>query len=112
MKKTTCSTLLFFLVLTMACKTEKKDKAEEQTVTQQQTENEWITLFDGTSTKGWRAYNGKELPPGWIAKDGELQFDTELGKEQDYTGGTDIIYGAEEFDNFEKIIFINLSYSC
>ena len=63
--------------------------------------DEWITLFDGTSTEGWRAYNGDALPPGWIAKDGELTFDTELGLEQDYTGGKDIIYGAAEFENFE-----------
>jgi len=63
--------------------------------------DEWINLFDGTSTEGWRAYNGDALPPGWIAKDGELTFDTELGLEQDYTGGKDIIYGLEEFENFE-----------
>jgi hypothetical protein len=62
---------------------------------------EWINLFDGTSVKGWRAYNGDALPPGWIAKDGELTFDTELGLEQDYKGGKDIIYGLEEFENFE-----------
>jgi hypothetical protein len=61
----------------------------------------WISLFDGKTTAGWRAFNGDSLPPGWIAKDGELTFDTELGLEQDYKGGKDIIYGAEEFDNFE-----------
>jgi hypothetical protein len=62
---------------------------------------EWISLFDGTSVEGWRAYNGDALPPGWIAKNGELTFDTELGLEQDYTGGKDIIYGLDEFENFE-----------
>jgi len=63
--------------------------------------NEWITLFDGTSTEGWRGYNGKTLPPGWVIKDGELTFDTEIELEQEYEGGKDIIYAAEEFDNFE-----------
>lgn len=94
---------VLLLCLTISCKTDKQ-KAEESTDTnnsQEETQNEWITLFDGTSTKGWRAYNGKELPPGWVAKNGELTFDTALGMEQDYTGGTDIIYGDEEFDNFE-----------
>jgi len=62
---------------------------------------DWIVLFDGTSVDGWRAYNGDSLPPGWIAKNGELTFDTELGLEQDYKGGKDIIYGLEEFENFE-----------
>ena len=69
--------------------------------TSQQESEEWIQLFDGTSLEGWRAYNDEELPPGWTIKDGELTFDTELGMEQDYTGGIDIIYGLEEFDNFE-----------
>ena len=67
-------------------------------------ESEWISLFDGETTKGWRAYNGKVLPPGWIAKDGVLTFDTELGLEQDYEGGKDIIFGDEEFENFEFYI--------
>ena len=66
------------------------------------TQNEnWIYLFDGKTTEGWRAYNGEKLPPGWIAKDGVLTFDTKLGLEQNYKGGKDIIYGKEEFDNFE-----------
>ena len=90
-----------FLCL-ISCKNEPKKVLEtaqekEETVAQE----EWIYLFDGSSTDGWRAYNGEELPPGWIAKDGELTFDTELGLEQDYKGGKDIIYGAEEFENFE-----------
>ncbi|WP_338039440.1 DUF1080 domain-containing protein [Maribacter litopenaei] len=81
----------------------KKEETSTETV-EQATAEEWIILFDGESTEGWRAYNGSELPPGWIAKDGALTFDTELGLEQDYTGGKDIIYGAEEFDNFELYI--------
>lgn len=82
----------------------KTDTTETDSVSTEATaaeENEWIMLFDGTSTEGWRAYNGEELPPGWTIADGALTFDTELGMEQDYTGGKDIIYGAEEFDNFE-----------
>lgn len=64
-------------------------------------ENEWISLFDGETTEGWRGYNSNEMPPGWTAKDGMLMFDTELELEQNYKGGKDIIYGNEEFDNFE-----------
>ena len=88
-------------VLFLSCQ-QKAKKNESKEVTRQMDDNsEWISLFDGTSTDGWRAYNGETLPPGWIAKDGELTFDTELGLEQNYKGGKDIIYGLEEFDNFE-----------
>jgi len=64
-------------------------------------ENEWISLFDGETTEGWRGYNSNEMPPGWTAKNGMLMFDTELELEQNYKGGKDIIYGNEEFDDFE-----------
>ena len=64
-------------------------------------ESEWIYLFDGETTDGWRGYNSEIMPPGWTAKDGMLMFDTELELEQNYKGGRDIIYGKEEFENFE-----------
>lgn len=101
MKKSAYYLLLGILITLMACQSKPKKEASENQPLQA---SEWIYLFDGTSTKGWRAYNGDELPPGWIAKDGELTFDTELGLEQDYTGGKDIIYGLEEFENFELYI--------
>ncbi len=84
-----------------ACNTENKPKEPETATEITSSSNDWIYLFDGSSTEGWRAYNGESLPPGWIIKDSVLTFDTELGLEQNYEGGKDIIYGAEEFDNFE-----------
>jgi hypothetical protein len=96
--------VIIFLVsaIVISCdKSQKKNEETNKTANAVKEENEWIILFDGTSLDGWRAYNGDALPPGWVAKDGELTFDTELGLEQDYTGGKDIIYGKEEFENFE-----------
>lgn len=62
---------------------------------------QWKYLFDGTSLQGWRAYNGTELPPHWVIKDGCLTFDTKMRLEADKSGGKDIIYSDEEFKNFE-----------
>ncbi|MBO6495787.1 MAG: DUF1080 domain-containing protein [Roseivirga sp.] len=76
-------------------KTENAQTAETE-------DDGWIYLFDGTSTDGWRAYNGDKLPPQWtIDEEGALTFDTEKRLEEDWQGGKDIIYAAEEFDNFE-----------
>jgi len=61
----------------------------------------WTYLFDGTSTKGWRGYNSKTLPPGWVVRDGVLMFDVDRKTDKEYVGGKDIIYGEETFDNFE-----------
>jgi len=89
-----------FLALA-ACKDSSKQKEESTPSETAEEQPEWVYLFDGTSLDGWRGYNMDSLPPGWTIKDSVLTFDTELGLEQDYTGGKDIIYGAEEFDNFE-----------
>lgn len=93
---------LSVIILLFACKSDpKKDQSSETAEEVASSENDWIYLFDGTSLDGWRAYNGDAMPPGWTIKDSTLTFDTELGLEQNYTGGKDIIYGAEEFENFD-----------
>lgn len=61
----------------------------------------WTYLFDGKSTYGWRAYNGTEIPNKWTAQDGNLTFETKFRTQEDWTGGNDIIYYLDEFDNFE-----------
>ena len=101
MKKTIV--LFLFTLVLASCKTEtKKDTKVAETINDEVSKTgDWIYIFDGKTTKGWRAYNGETLPPGWVVKDGALTFDTELGLEQNYKGGKDIIYGAEEFENFE-----------
>ena len=97
---------LYFLVIIFglfifACNKKSKQNEAEAYEKSIPDSAEWISLFDGESTTGWRAYNGDSLPPGWIARNGELTFDTELGLEQNYEGGKDIIYANEEFENFE-----------
>lgn len=102
MKKVYC--IFCAMLLTLACKNEtKKSKtAESEKAEVAVDENdEWIYLFDGTSTEGWRSYNGESLPPQWVIEDGALTFDTEKRVEAERKGGKDIIYGAEEFENFE-----------
>lgn len=101
--------LLLILMITAihGCKNKTKPKTDETATSETEgqkssaEDNEWISLLDGNSTEGWRGYNSNILPPGWIAKDGVLMFDTELSLEEDFKGGKDLIYGAEEFENFE-----------
>ena len=90
----------------VACKTDKKSERKEMVdqVQEVTTSEDWIYLFDGTTTDGWRAYNGDSLPPQWVIADGALTFDTERKLESDRKGGKDIIYAAEEFDNFELFL--------
>ncbi|SHJ80490.1 3-keto-disaccharide hydrolase [Pseudozobellia thermophila] len=102
MKKTVAIFCLFALLF--SCKSEKKDNAQQESPKEEivtADTDEWIYLFDGSTTEGWRAYNGEDLPPQWVVKDGVLTFDTEIRTEANRKGGHDIIYAAEEFDNFE-----------
>ncbi len=93
--------LLLAMCLFFACKKAPKKDTAKPEVPQKTSSNEWIILFDGTSTNGWRAYNGDSLPSQWIIKDGALTFDTEKRNEADHKGGKDIIYAAQKFENFE-----------
>jgi len=86
---------------------EKKAPTTNKTETAQKVnykKGAWIKLLEGENAKGWRAYNGDKLPPGWTIKDGVLSFNTKLGLEQNYKGGKDIIFAAQEFENFELYI--------
>ena len=80
-------TLLFILILLTACNSKK--------------DSDWVYLFDGETTEGWRAYNGETIPDKWAAIDGNLTFDTELKLEEEWSGGGDIIYHKEQFEYFE-----------
>ncbi len=98
---------LFTVASLMACKNgnqnsekEETDKSSENVAgTTAQEEDGWQYLFDGENADGWRAYNEKDaesLPEGWIIEEGTLKS---LGEGGDIGG--DIVYGEEEFDEFE-----------
>ena len=84
--------LLILISISLSCSNQNKNKS-----------NEWISLFDGSSLDGWRAYNGDQMPPGWKIVDSVLTFNTKqiLEQDYDYKGNRDIMYGDEEFENFE-----------
>jgi len=103
--------VLFLAILFSSCAklttSDSKAKVADQAkkivgTSESDSAGEWITLFDGTSTAGWRAYNGETMPPEWVIKDGVLTFDEDRKDlDVEHKGGKDIIYAAEEFDNFE-----------
>ncbi len=60
----------------------------------------YISIFDGTSFKGWRGYGKDKVPGKWVIEDGCIKFNgTGGGEAQDNDGG-DIIF-AHKFKNFE-----------
>jgi len=64
------------------------------------TENKdgWITLFDGTSTKGWHSYGLNTVGPIWQVQDGALYADT-TKKVKGSHGNNDLVTD-EEYENY------------
>ncbi|MBT8268403.1 MAG: DUF1080 domain-containing protein, partial [Bacteroidia bacterium] len=95
--------LFSIAIIIYSCKTDAKKVTEEKISSQ---ENEWTELLDNSRIDGWRAYNGDDMPPGWLIEGNTLTFKTEqiLEEDYDYKGSRDIIYGTEEFDNFELYV--------
>ncbi|MDY7395751.1 DUF1080 domain-containing protein [Aureibaculum sp. 2210JD6-5] len=97
MKKLTI--ILLVLLIFSACKYEKKDMAQTEesnteTVVENETTDEWITLFDGSSMDAWRGYLMDSMPSAWSIEDNALAFTPVKG------GGQDIIT-KETFEDFE-----------
>ena len=78
--------------------TQAKEEAEEA--------QDWIWLFDGSSTDHWRDIKKDEFPAhGWVIEDDVL---TVLGKTDDQPGGHDIV-SKERYSNFELLLEIKLT---
>src|SRR5688572_2759055 len=74
-----------------ACAEEKPN-----TLTPAEKKAGWKLLFDGKTTKGWRAFRGKDVPPAWKVEDGLLTF---AGKKEGVEGGD--ILTVDQFESFE-----------
>jgi len=73
--------------------------AAPNTLSEQEKSEDWILMFDGETTKGWREYDGEVFPDtGWYIEDGMLVCESS-GKGEAGFGG-DIIYD-KQFTNFD-----------
>ncbi|MBI1783222.1 MAG: DUF1080 domain-containing protein, partial [Sphingobacteriales bacterium] len=81
----------------VGCNNQSKQAAADNTLSDAEVKDGWKLLFDGKTTTGWRAYNGKTIPAGWSIEDGALKTS---GTAHDAIGG-DIVYGEEPYENFE-----------
>ncbi len=92
-------TLAVGIILISACgPDDQKDNDNERPIIEDQPPREWTILFDGSSLDGWRGFNSDVLPSNWIIEEESLKS---LGTGGDVGG--DIVYGLEQFDNFELV---------
>jgi Domain of Unknown Function (DUF1080) len=70
-------------------------------LTRSERTSNWVLLFDGKTTQGWRAAYGKEFPKhGWAVKNGELRGELSAGAE---AGDAGDIVTLKKYRNFELI---------
>lgn len=69
-------------------------KQTDNQLTEQETSEGWILLFNGKSLDGWRDFNGEGITAPWKVEKGVL---TSLGEGSDSTG---YIVSEKEYDNF------------
>ncbi|HTS87639.1 MAG TPA: DUF1080 domain-containing protein [Gemmatimonadales bacterium] len=50
----------------------QSDTTPPNTLTAAEKSAGWRLLFDGKTTKGWRGYQKKDVPAGWVVEDGTL----------------------------------------
>ena len=94
------SSIIFFSCKSGSNKAETTEGAEKEEMTQKEnTDEEWMILFDGSGTEGWRNYKEETFPEeGWAIEDGALKC---IGSGKGEAGGKggDIIYD-KKFKDF------------
>ena len=95
-------TLLALVAVLFGCKEKAKDepKGDVQPDTEVQMEaidEGWVSLFDGTSFRGWHLYNAGEIDEPWKLEDGTMVFYPPKEREE---GESYNIVTDKEFTNF------------
>src|SRR5699024_3400429 len=81
-----------FVILFFALTIGTSDSQAQNTLSEQEKEEGWELLFDGSSTEHWRLYNEDYFPKeSWVAEDGLLTYSG--------SGGGTIIT-KEKYDDF------------
>lgn len=82
-------------------------QAQDNTLTRKEKKDGWQLLFDGKTTKGWKAAFGEKFPAkGWKIESGTLSVDSSGGHES--TNGGDLVT-VNVYNNFELSVDFKLT---
>lgn len=102
MKKTLyiLTVILATMSLTACANASKKHADCDHDKSQVQSDDGWISLFDGTSFDGWRGYGRTDIPTAWTIEDGAIKINGSGHGEAGNKDGGDIIFD-QKLKNFE-----------
>jgi len=114
------SIYMIVLLSALACKqTQKKEMVESEN---NDTKEEWVSLFDGKTFNGWHVYNDGKVTDPWVIEDGAMAFkgrqvdtiENNLVTDKEYTnfklsvdwkiseaGNSGIMWGVVEDEKYE-----------
>jgi hypothetical protein len=108
-QKAGCALMLFF-ALTIGvseAQTVKNTTPKDNSLTKIERRKNFILLFDGKTTKGWRGVYKTAFPySGWVVQDGCLVHKANAGGESN--SGGDIIT-TQQYENFELTLEFNVA---
>ena len=83
---------------------ENKDAAADSTTTDTtamaSANNDWISLFDGSTLNGWHTYGKTEPGKAWSVDSGTIHHSSAAKKNYQTEGGGDLV-SNDEFENFD-----------
>jgi hypothetical protein len=94
-----CSSIVIISCNSQNDKSNSETMQNDSTKMSQTNNDGWISLFDGTTTKGWHKYGGGAVGSGWKIQDGSIFLDTTVEVNGKRDGGD--IVTDEEFENFD-----------
>ena len=78
--------------------------APANTLTEKEIQEGFVLLFDGETTKGWRAFNRGDFPPNWVVDDGTLHMVGESAmSEEQKAKRSDIVFNQAYSDFILKL---------
>src|SRR6266496_5208840 len=87
-------------IFIFCCCNPSKKTAENRNDAPRTSDQEWQSLFDGKTFKGWHKYGSGEVGSAWKIANGALYLDTAAKKDGQIDNGGDIATD-EEFENFD-----------
>ena len=92
--------LLGIAAIAYCCNSSKKATSNNVENKSMSSDQDWQSLFDGKTTKGWHKYGGGPVGAAWKVANGTLYLDTSSKKDWQVANGGDIVTD-EEFENFD-----------
>ncbi len=93
-------TLVAIGIMAYQSENNNKEAEVEERIILEKVEGDWLSLFDGQTTKGWNNYGSDQIGPAWQVQDGTLYLNASRDADGKRTlAGGDIVTNAE-FENF------------